>query len=81
MDTAKVVRKSFKFRIYPSKAQVAKLETTLSLCRELYNAALQERREAWELNKISISYFDQSKQIPEIKKIREDLESVSAQVL
>jgi putative transposase len=81
MDTAKVIRKSYKFRIYPSKSQVAKLETTLSLCRELYNAALQERRDAWELNRVSINYFDQQNQLPEIKAIRDDLNSVHSQVL
>lgn len=81
METAKVIRKSYKFRIYPSKSQVAKLENTLGLCRELYNAALQERRDAYDLNRVSISYFDQQNQLPEIKKIREDLNVVYAQVL
>ena len=77
----KVIRKSFKFRLYPTKAQVIILENTLDLCRELYNAALQERRDAWKLNKVSISYFDQQNQLPEIKLIREDLKSVYSQVL
>lgn len=81
MDTAKVIRKSFKFRIYPTKAQVKTLENTLDLCRELYNAALQERRDAWNLNRKSVSCFDQINQLPEIKKIREDLKSVYSQVL
>lgn len=80
MDTAKIVRKSFKFRIYPSKSQVLILENALDLCRELYNAALQERRDAWDLNRVSISCFDQINQLPEIKKIRQDLKSVYSQV-
>jgi putative transposase len=77
----KTVRKSFKFRIYPTKSHIEKLEMTLDLCRELYNAALQERRDAWNLNRISISYEEQSNQLPEIKMIREDLKFVYAQVL
>ncbi len=81
MDTAKVIRKSFKFRIYPSRSQVLILENTLDLCRELYNAALQERRDAYDLNRVSISCFDQQKQLSEIKKIRDDLKSVHSQVL
>jgi len=81
MEAAKIIRKSFKFRIYPSRAQTLILENTLDLCRELYNAALQERRDAWNLNETSISYFDQQNQLPEIKKIREDLKSVYSQVL
>ncbi len=81
MDTAKTIRKSYKFRIYPTKAQTKTLEMTLELCRELYNAALQERRDAWKLNRISISCYDQQKQLTEIKKIREDLKAVNSKVL
>ncbi len=81
METAKVIRKSFKFRIYPSKAQTLILENTLDLCRELYNAALQERRDAWKLNKVFISYLSQQNQLPEIRKSREDLNSVYSQIL
>ena len=40
------MQRTFKYRIYPSKAQVTKLDATLSFCCELYNAALQERRDA-----------------------------------
>ena len=77
----KIVRKSYKFRIYPSKSQVTILENTLDLCRELYNAALQERRDAWKLNRISISYFDQANQLPAIKSIRTEFNDVYSQVL
>ena len=37
----------YKYRIYPTKSQIIKFQHTLDLCRELYNAALEERREAW----------------------------------
>lgn len=79
--TSKIIQKVFKFRIYPSKAQTTKLVNTLDLCRELYNSALAERRGAYTLNRISISEFDQSKQLPELKKIRTDLNNVHSQVL
>src|SRR5215204_5456942 len=81
MEAAKVIYKRYKFRIYPSRAQTLVLENTLELCRELYNAALKERRDAWNLNEISISCFDQIKQLSEIKKIREDLKTVHSQIL
>lgn len=74
--------KSYKFKIRrPSKAIVQKFEQTLDICRELYNAGLQERRDAWKLNRVNISFFSQNKQLPEIKKIREDLNCVYSQVL
>ncbi|HRH44051.1 MAG TPA: transposase [Pyrinomonadaceae bacterium] len=76
-----MLKKTFKFRIYPSKAQTTQLELTLNLCRELYNSALQERRDAWRFNQINITNQDQEKQLPEIKKIRTDLNEVYSQVL
>ena len=42
------MRKVFKYRLAPTKKQEHTLFWTLSLCRELYNAALQERRGAYE---------------------------------
>jgi putative transposase len=74
--------KAFRYKIRrPSKAVVQRFEQTLSLCRELYNAALQERREAWKLNRIGISYVEQANQLREIKAIRDDFETVHSQVL
>lgn len=41
--------KTFKYRIYPNKATASKLRWVLDRCREVYNTALQERRDAYEL--------------------------------
>lgn len=75
--------KAFKFKIKkPAKSIIAKFEQTLSLCRELYNAGLQERRDAWKINRISRTYQDQQNLLPEIKKeVRDDLNLVYSQVL
>jgi hypothetical protein len=40
--------------------------------RELYNAALQERRDAWSQAKTRINYGDQSAQLTEIRSVRPD---------
>ena len=71
---------SYRFRLYPSKSQSAKMQITLDLCRELYNASLYERQNAWE-HKISINYHDQRSQLPDIKKDRPEFRSVHSQVL
>lgn len=42
------MRKTFKYRIYPSKQQVAQLERTLEVCRILYNSCLVDRRNHYE---------------------------------
>jgi len=74
--------KAYKFKIKrPNKMVVAKFNQTLDLCRELYNAGLQERRDAWRLNRVSVSYTEQANQLSEIKTFREDLKAVYSQIL
>jgi putative transposase len=72
---------AYKFRLYPSRAQKTKLEQTLSLCCELYNSALQERRDAYRVSKTSINYHAQAIQLPEIKAVRPEIGTVHSQVL
>ena len=74
-------RRTFKYRLYPNRQQREKLQATLDVCRELYNAALQERREAWSSHRKSIHYVEQANQLPDIKAIREDVRAVHSQVL
>jgi putative transposase len=74
-------RKTFKFRLFPTKRQRTILGGHLALCCELYNAALQERRDAWRINRKSISFRSQSDQLPAIKTDRPDVGEVYAQVL
>lgn len=62
--------KAYRYRLYPNKQQVEKLQWTLDRCRELYNAAVQERRDAWKMCQVSITYNQQAPQLPEIKEIR-----------
>ncbi len=53
----------------------------LGLCCELYNAALQERRDAYRFAGVSITRAMQSSQLPELKKLRPDVGEVGSQVL
>jgi putative transposase len=76
-----IIRKTFRYRLYPTKRQVESLEHTLSLCAELYNAAVQERRDAWRIGRVSIHRFSQNSQLTEIKKDRSDLWDVNALAL
>jgi putative transposase len=77
----KILHKTFRYRIYPTKRQEQTLNDQLAICCELYNAALQERRDAWRLNRKSISWFDQNRQLTEIKQCRADVAAVNANVL
>lgn len=76
----KIIR-SFKYRIYPSKRQAETLNAQLAICCELYNAALQERRDAWKLERKCISYYSQCAQLREIKIEREDAKGIYSQIL
>jgi putative transposase len=48
------------------------LAACLEAHRELYNAALQERRDAWSHNNTRVNYGDQSAQLTEIRSARPD---------
>ena len=80
MYKTKIV-KSYKFKIKISKAVETKFEQTLNLCRELYNSAIQERRDAWKINHVSLNYHIQRAQLPDIKQIRPEIEEIYSQVL
>jgi putative transposase len=74
-------RKTFKYRLFPSRAQTARMNETLALLCELYNAGLQERRDAYRLERKSIRYIEQANQLPEIKETRPELNDIHSQVL
>src|SRR6266576_548104 len=58
----KIVRKTFKYRLYPTRPQTEALMVQLSEACRLYNAALQERIEAYRTHHKSINYCDQAAQ-------------------
>jgi putative transposase len=74
------MNKAYTFRIYPKRNEEIKLNRTLSICRNLYNESLEERREQAELNRIRrefqvfpwslpewITYEDQQNALPDSK--------------
>jgi putative transposase len=76
------MRKANKFRLYPTKQQEKTLFWTLTRCRELYNAALAERKEAYRMAGKSITYYEQKRDLPEIKaELREEYQQIHSQVL
>jgi len=73
--------KSFKYRLHPTKPQQKDLENTLSLCCELYNAALQERRDAYKKVKKSITRFEQINSLVLVKNELPEYKKIHSQVL
>jgi putative transposase len=66
------VRRAHIFRLRPTGRQHIALAACVESHRELYNAALQERRDAWSHSKTRINYGDQSAQLTEIRSVRPD---------
>src|SRR5215468_7237663 len=62
-----VIKKNFKYRLYPTSAQIVALDGQLAEACRLYNAALQERRDAWRIARKSLGYCDQANQLKEIR--------------
>jgi hypothetical protein len=61
------VRRAYKLRAFPTRPQEGRVVRLLADHCDLYNAALQERREAWRMRNLSITYSDQSAQLKEIR--------------
>jgi putative transposase len=61
------VRRAYKLRAYPTRRQEARAVRLLADHCDLYNAALTERREAWRMHNLRVSYGDQSAQLKEIR--------------
>jgi putative transposase len=76
-----VVRKAYKFRLYPTRAQETRLNETLETCREVYNSFLHWRRYDYDLFKTCPSYRQQRDALPGWKKQHPELRAVHSQVL
>jgi putative transposase len=77
----RAVRKTYKFKLKPTPEQEQAMEFVLRRCRELYNAALEERRQAWQKRGVSITTASQSAQLSDIKEVRPEYRDIHSQVL
>jgi putative transposase len=75
------IRRAYKYRLYPTKGQAATLVQILARCRELYNAALQERHDAYRMASVKITYDAQKRELPGVKDVRPEYRQVGSQVL
>lgn len=75
------MRKSFQYRLCPTKKQARLLQKQLDECRWLYNECLAQRKLAYEELELSLTKYQQLMFLPEMKKERPGLEEVHSQVL
>jgi putative transposase len=64
------MNKTYQFRLYPTKKQQTTLGEWLALSCEVYNAALQERRDAYRMAGVSLTYSQQCAELPGCKRVR-----------
>jgi putative transposase len=76
-----ILRKAYKYRIYPTKAQQTNLKNQFSMCRYVYNWSLKERMDVYEQEGRSVSWYEQKRQLPLLKKARPWFKGVHSQVL
>ena len=61
------MRKTFRYRLYPTREQADALNHQIDEACRLYNAALQERRDAWRTARKSLGYYEQANQLRDIR--------------
>jgi len=75
------MRKTFKYRIFPTSAQQTALNIQLDCCRWVYNKALKTHRNAWQENQESLSRYDMVNMLPGWKEEQTWLKDGHAQAM
>ena len=75
------IRKSFQFRLQPTKKQARLLKFQLDACRWLYNELLEQRKLAYEELDLPLTKYQQSMLLPFMKEEKATLHQVHSQVL
>jgi putative transposase len=74
-------RRKVTFKLYPNARDADRLTAWIRLHCELYNAALEERIDAYRKTGKSIGYYDQQNVLPEIKAFRPELVELGSHAL
>jgi len=69
------------FKLYPNAREAERLTGWIRLHCELYNAALEERIDAYRKHGTSISYYDQQNMLPAIKADRPEFVELGSHAL
>ena len=76
-----MINRTYKYRLYPTKNQRMKLDTTIDTCRILYNSALLDRINRYKNTGKGLSYNEQASIVVKDKEKHECLNKVYAQIL
>ncbi len=76
-----ILKKTYKFRAYPSKEQKAILNRQMLLCKELYNHLLEKAKEHFRDTGKTFTKYDMVKWVTKFKKEHSEYNGVYSQVL
>jgi putative transposase len=71
----------YRYRLYPTRAQDERMRWTCERLRELYNAALEERREAYRRQGVSLSGYAQMAELRDVRAVREEYGGIHVHLL
>jgi putative transposase len=71
----------YRYRLNPTRAQDAALRETLERLRELYNAALQHRRDAYRKGGVSVSAYAQMSELRGVRDVRPEYALIHTHLL
>ena len=75
------MRRTYKYRLYPTAAQAVVLDRWLWLCRRLYNACLEQRIAAYQMQRKSLSRFTQNRELVDLKAGCPEFQEIGSHVL
>lgn len=75
------MKRTLKFRIYPSNKQRLRLNKQLSQAKELYNNLLEKSNEKYKSERKLLTKFDMNKHITEFKKSHPEYQGIHSQAL
>jgi putative transposase len=75
------VRKSYQYKLKPTVEQERQLAETLWLCRQLYNAGLEQRIWAYRKCGVSVTHAQQEAELPDLRACMPEYAAVHSQVL
>jgi len=75
------MRKTFRYRLFPTHKQTTTLEQPLDGCRWLYNHLLEQRKNSWEIEQKGLSRFEQCYTFKQLKEEQPFLKNIHSQIL
>ena len=77
----KIIKYTYKFRLDPTNEQKTLLNKHFGSVRWTYNYFLNQRKNEYLNNKKLLNYYDQAKELTQIKKVNEWLKEINSQTL